>query len=291
MSLYSAAALVAVEFDQIAPPSWPRATPPLALQTERYALSLTQTAAELDAVLRLRFAVFNLEMGEGLAASYQTGRDEDEFDRQCQHLIVRDRQNGAIVGTYRLQTNEMAAAGRGFYSATEFDLTQLPARVLAQSLELGRACIAQQHRHTEVLLLLWRGIAAYLQHTGKQYVFGCCSVTSQDARAAWSLTRQLAQGGHLDKGLFVPPQPGFECELEEDALTVGQGAAAPEAQMPKLLRSYLRFGAKVCGPPAIDREFKTIDFFVLFDVTVLDGRAQQLLFETPASPQARHDED
>ncbi len=280
MSLYSAAALVAVEFDPAAPPLWQIETPPLALQTERYELSLARTAAELDAVLRLRFEVFNLELGEGLAASFLTGRDEDEFDRQCQHLIVRDRRDGKIVGTYRLQTNEMAAAGRGFYAATEFDLTQLPARVLANALELGRACIAQEHRHTEVLLLLWRGIAAYLQHTGKRYLFGCCSLTSQDARAAWALTRQLAQGGHFDVELFVPPQPGFECELDEDGALHGLGATTQEAQMPKLFRSYLRFGAKVCGPPAIDRQFKTMDFFVLFDIEALDGRARQLLFET-----------
>ncbi len=283
MSLYSAAALVAVEFDPLAQPLWQSATPPLALQTERYELSVARTAAELDAVLRLRFAVFNLELGEGLAASFLTGRDEDEFDRQCQHLIVRDRRAGAIVGTYRLQTSEMAAAGNGFYSATEFDLTQLPEQVLANSIESGRACIAQAHRHSEVLLLLWRGIAAYLQYTGKRYLFGCCSLTSQDAREAWSLTRQLAQGGHLDTALFVPPQPGFECALDEDEALTGLGAATPETPMPKLFRSYLRFGAKVCGPPAIDRQFKTIDFFVLFDIEALDGRARQLLFNTSAN--------
>ena len=278
MSLYSAAALVAVEFDQIAPPPWQRAVPSLALQTERYVLSLAQTADELDAVLRLRFAVFNLELGEGLAASYLTGRDEDEFDRQCQHLIVRDRRDGAVVGTYRLQTNEMAAAGKGFYSATEFDLTQLPARVLTQALELGRACIAPAHRHSEVLLLLWRGIAAYLQGAGKRYVFGCCSLTSQDSHEAWSLTRQLAQGGHVDTTLFVPPQSGFECEFDEETSALNENV--PTAQMPKLMRNYLRFGAKVCGPPAIDRQFKTVDFFVLIDVAKLNGRARQLLFET-----------
>lgn len=279
MSLSTAAALVAVEFDHVAPPLWPSETPPLALQTERYELQLVRTTDELDAVLRLRFAVFNLELREGLAASYLTGRDEDEFDRQCQHLLVRDRRDGAVIGTYRLQTNEMAAAGRGFYSATEFDLTQLPAEVLANALELGRACIAPAHRHSEVLLLLWRGIAAYLHRAGKRYVFGCCSLTSQDARDAWSLTRQLTQAGHLEATLLVPPQPGFTCELAEYELAEGQNAGAQAVQLPKLLRSYLRFGAKVCGPPALDRQFKTIDFFVLLDAAALDKQARQLLFE------------
>jgi putative hemolysin len=42
--------------------------------------------------------------------------------------------------------------------------------------------------------------------------------------------------------------------------------------MPKLLRAYLAVGAKICGPPAIDREFKTIDFLTLMDLETLHPR-------------------
>jgi putative hemolysin len=31
-------------------------------------------------------------------------------------------------------------------------------------------------------------------------------------------------------------------------------------------------GAKICGPPAIDREFKTIDFLTLMDLETLPMR-------------------
>jgi putative hemolysin len=37
----------------------------------------------------------------------------------------------------------------------------------------------------------------------------------------------------------------------------------------KLLRAYLVIGAKICGPPAIDREFGTIDFLTLLDLHML----------------------
>jgi putative hemolysin len=33
-----------------------------------------------------------------------------------------------------------------------------------------------------------------------------------------------------------------------------------------LLAAYLALGAGICGPPAIDREFKTIDFLTLVDL-------------------------
>ena len=42
--------------------------------------------------------------------------------------------------------------------------------------------------------------------------------------------------------------------------------------VPQLFATYLRYGALVCGPPAIDREFKTIDYFVLLDTNALDPR-------------------
>ena len=245
---------------------------PLEISEGRYQLRLAQTADELDGVLRLRFEVFNLELGEGLASSLLTGRDEDEFDQTCDHLMVTERASGRVIGTYRLQTGEMAAAGTGFYSAGEFDLSHLPSQVLSDSIELGRACIAVEHRHTQVLLLLWRGIAAYLRRAGKRYLFGCCSLTGQDARAGQAVRQQLLAKGQMHRMFYAPPRPGFECWSQD-----GEGAL-PEVKIPKLFSTYLRVCAKVCGPPAIDRQFGTIDFLVLLDTAALDPFSRRLLF-------------
>ncbi len=246
--------------------------PSIVLRDGRYHLRFARTAADLDAVLKLRFEVFNLELGEGLAASFLTGRDQDQFDPTCHHLMVIDDQSDRVVGTYRMQTGEMAAAN-GFYSSGEFDLSQLPTNVLNNSIELGRACIAREHRQTNVLYLLWKGLAAYVAHQRKRYLFGCCSLTSQDAREGWAVTKLLHEGGHFHPSLFVPPGPGFECTLEDP-----EGSALPQTKIPKLFRTYLRFGAKVCGPPAIDREFSTIDYFVVLDVNDLDALSRRMLF-------------
>jgi putative hemolysin len=232
-----------------------------------------RTTEEVDTVLALRFEIFNLELGEGLASSYETGRDEDGFDSVCRHLIVVERASGRIVGTYRLQTGAIAAAGRGFYSATEFDLSRLPADVLEDAVELGRACVARDHRNTRVLFLLWKGLAAYVAHNRKRYLFGCCSVTSQDPAEGESLRRHLASEGHLHPTFAVAPWPGLECvaDLPDDEL--------PAAHVPKLFAIYLRYGAKVCGRPALDRAFGTIDFFVLFDVEAMDPFSRRAFFE------------
>src|SRR5450432_3177967 len=69
-----------------------------------YATRLACHAEEVRAAQALRFEVFNLELNEGLAQSYESGLDEDPFDAVCDHLLVEHRPSRQIVGTYRLQT-------------------------------------------------------------------------------------------------------------------------------------------------------------------------------------------
>ncbi|HVS13606.1 MAG TPA: GNAT family N-acyltransferase [Thermoanaerobaculia bacterium] len=243
----------------------------------RYRVRFAQNADDVDRILRLRFEVFNLELGEGLDSSFATRRDRDRFDPCCHHLLVEVKDTGAIVGTYRVQTWEMAQQGQGLYSAGEFDLAALPDGVLEQAIETGRACIHRDHRNRQVLFLLWRGLAFYLQSTGKRYFFGCSSLTSQDPLQGVLLYRQLQADGLVRRDLVVPPLPELRCQASLPVLADGQ--EPPTVELPALFRTYLRYGAKVCSPPAIDRDFKTIDFLVLLDVEELSERSRRLFLE------------
>jgi putative hemolysin len=42
--------------------------------------------------------------------------------------------------------------------------------------------------------------------------------------------------------------------------------------VPPLLKGYLRLGAWVCGPPALDADFGVADLFVLLDIAKVDPR-------------------
>jgi len=251
-------------------PPYATAAPRLEIAQGRYVARLATSAAEIDAAQALRFAVFNLELGEGLKRSVLTGRDADEFDATCHHLIVVDRGTDAVVGTYRAQSAEDAARGHGFYTATEFDLSALPPALLGAALELGRACIAREHRNTRVLSLLWRGIAALAQRVHKRFLFGCCSLTSQDPREGRALLDVLAARGALDPSLRVRPRQGYQCWPALEPC-----AAAPHVAVPRLFEMYLAMGARVCGEPALDRAFGTIDYLVLFDLEALDARSRR----------------
>lgn len=57
--------------------------------------------------------------------------------------------------------------------------------------ELGRACIDREHRTSEVLTLLWRGIAEYPCCYGLCCLIGCSSLNSCDLRTVRVMYRQL----------------------------------------------------------------------------------------------------
>jgi putative hemolysin len=247
--------------------------PTRTVEAGHYRVSFARAPEEIDEVQKLRFEVFNLELGEGLEESFETGRDVDPFDAICHHLLVTDLQTDQIVGCYRMQTADMATANAGFYSSSLFDLSRLPETVVSSSMEVGRACVARSHRSKHVLFLLWKGLALYVAHNNVRYLFGCCSLTSQEPTEGWAVMRYLEAGSHLHPELYV--EPTADCRLEAAEPSV---EATEEVELPILFRTYLRYGSRVCGPPAIDREFKTIDFFVVLDVETLSPRTHKIFF-------------
>ena len=230
----------------------------LALKCGPYALRLAENEEDVEAACRLRFLVFNLELGEGLESAYRDGFDRDEFDAVCDHLLVEHTPTGRIVGTYRMQTGPVAASRLGYYSAREFDFA--PYEQLRESLvELGRAAILRNHRSFQVVALLWRGITAYAREKKARHLIGCSSLTSQCQREGSDMFWRL-RDFQVEPGLRTSPLGDYEFPIRPPS------SSADAARPPKLLRAYLSVGARICGRPAIDREFKTIDFLTLLDI-------------------------
>lgn len=247
------------------------------LREGRYLVRFARDKADLERLLRLRFEVFNRELGEGLTESWRTGLDRDRFDPVCHHLMLIEAASDTVVGTYRLQTAEQARAGAGLYCAGEFDLAPL-AQIVARGVELGRACILREHRQGSALFALWRGLAAYQSWAGKRYLFGCCSLTSQDPRAGLALMRWLEREGHVHADLRVAPLASHACVPAGGGEGAAEPTLEPSVELPRLFGTYLRYGARVVSAPALDREFRTIDWLVVFDARALPARLWRLFF-------------
>ena len=238
---------------------------PPAARSAAYQVRLARTEADLRAAQALRFEVFNLELDEGLVQSYDSGLDADPYDAVCEHLIVEDGASGAVVGTYRLQTGLQARHGLGYYSEREFDFTPFEER-RGEILELGRACIHQQHRNFKVLNGLWKGIFAHARERGSRYLLGCSSFTTQDPVQGLAAAEAL-RPHRAGADWWTEPHPRFAC-----VAPAGAPAPTEPPRIPRLLSGYLALGAQICSPPAIDREFRTIDF-----LTVLDARSPTIV--------------
>jgi putative hemolysin len=237
--------------------------------TALFRVGMAQTLEDVIECQRLRYLVFNCELGEGLDTSAKTGLDRDRFDFICDHLMVRDAVTGRLAGTYRMQSGYRAKGNLGYYGEEFFDFSPFE-KLRAEVLELGRACVREEYRHTNVLSMLWKGIARYAQSCGARYLIGCSSLSSQDENEGLALYETLREKYLVAPPLRTNPTEGHQCKSN------GSHVAPPRP--PRLFRAYLDISGRVCGPPAIDRAFKTIDFLTLVDLQVLPDRVRTRFF-------------
>ena len=193
---------------------------------ESYQTKIAATPEELRQVHKLRFEVFNLELDEGLDRSYMEGLDRDEYDPQFKHLIILYKPNNRVIATYRIQNYAMAKAGLGFYSSGIFDLGIFSEVVQKNMLEIGRACIAKDHRKAGVFFLLWKGLAEVLYANRLRYFFGCNSVASQNPQDANGIIRLLKTMASVSPGFLRPCETGLQMPLQKQRNRHHQGEPA-----------------------------------------------------------------
>ncbi|MGZ3771887.1 MAG: GNAT family N-acetyltransferase [Bdellovibrio sp.] len=217
---------------------------------------------ELTEALALRYEVFHKEM-LGKKASH--GIDVDEFDFNCDHLVIKEKRSNQVIGTYRLNCSLFTDE---FYSGKEFVLSKIM-QLPGVKLELGRACIHKNFRRGILISLLWRGIAEYMAACDAKYLFGCATVKTDDPRDAALLTRYFEDEGRILTNLRTRPtlkftMPLLNYFLEEYRAPLQEiQKKHAEDLLPPLCRAYLKAGAFIGGEPAWDQEFQCIDFLTV----------------------------
>lgn len=236
----------------------------------KYEAKIVGDVVEFESVLALRRDVFKNELTGVKHKNLYA--DFDDFDPKCIHLLVTERATRLAVGTYRLNSFRNAGSLGGFYASQEFCLEDLPPEMLERSVEIGRACIVRKHRNSRVLFLLWKLLAAYMESENCRYLFGCCSVFTQDPQIAANVLAKLKADGHVHESMTLRPRP--EVAIIRDGLCGDPSAA----EIPPLVNIYMRIGAKVCGKPAIDPDLKTVDYFVVFDLEEINRKYRKMFF-------------
>lgn len=250
-----------------------------------FQVRLAETPADLDAAQALRYRVFYEEMAAAPTAEMrQKRRDFDDFDAICDHLLVIDREksNGTpgVVGTYRLLRRSVALRHRGFYSEQEFDVSSL-VNYPGEIVELGRSCVDADYRTRGVMQMLWRGLGEYVGEFDIHLMFGCASFPGTEPREM-GIQLSYLHHYHLAPPAFRPRALDHHYVamgiLSPDAFD----AHAAAAELPPLIKGYLRVGGFVGDGAVIDHQFNTTDVCVIVKTDQLTEKYDRRYRRAPA---------
>lgn len=225
-----------------------------AVEQPRFAVSVAANSAEIEEALRLRWQVFVEEQGASPDAVSPVGLETDRFDAHCHHLVVRDLETDMVVGTYRVLMAAQARQLGGFYTEQEFDLCALAAH-RQHIVEIGRSCVHADYRSGVVIAMLWTGLAGLILGTDARFLIGCASISLRDGgREAASIYCKLAGERMSAPDYRMTPRT----PLQLDSMVLDD-----TVKPPPLIKGYLRAGAEIAGPPAVDVAFGTADLPML----------------------------
>ncbi|WP_133407424.1 lysophospholipid acyltransferase family protein [Parashewanella tropica] len=218
--------------------------------------------------------------------------DIDQFDQRYYQLFVWNKVNRDLVGAYRLGLVDKLMAEGGIhslYSASLFKYGEAFIESLGQSIELGRSVVAKKYqRNMHSLLLLWKGIACFVQQNPKYtHLFGPVSISNDYSPVARQLIASVMSVHYYDdeKAKLVAPTTPLQKNgqefwrpsmlsslsklplLSKVLMRLDQGMG-----LPVLLRQYLGMNGKlVCFN--VDPAFNfALDGLIVVDLTSVPAK-------------------
>jgi putative hemolysin len=237
---------------------------------------------------RLREITFR-DTGEGSGNDC----DLDRFDAHYVQLFVWNRIKQEIVGAYRLgPTDEiLATLGKsGLYTSTLFDCKSALLRQISPALELGRSFVRQEYQRSfSPLLLLWKGIGAYIVRNPRyRYLFGPVSISNTYQSISKQLMVRFLKENHCPPELVELAEArnpfrlsriaGWEhsaFKLIRDSDDVSELVSDVEPQprgIPVLLKQYLKMGAKLLAFNVDPAFADCVDGLMVCDLSRTDAR-------------------
>ena len=218
---------------------------------------------ELRLVQKLRFDYLLKDFDPSLP---EEGLDDDGFDEYCDSILVIDKTNGMIAGTYRVATLK-TMQGHEFKCEEEFDIDQLKNDPDGM-VETGRAVVHGDYRNGGVIALLWEGLFAYAKQNNCRYVTGTASLHGTDPSVHHKCLSVLKNKFLEQKFHIRSRKNSYEYYDDEDGTM---------NDIPSLLRTYLLIGARVSENGFIDYDFNSCDVLIVVDMTSVNQRFFQFI--------------
>ena len=247
------------------------------IEVDNFIIKIAEKKSELKKAQALRYSVFYKEKKAIPTIAKKILRlDYDKVDKYAHHLIVIDKNRkdvkNKIVGTYRLVRGDIAYYFGGFYTSSEFDLSNiLNSYNHNQILELGRSCVHPDYRNGTIMNLLWKAIAEYVKLYDIKILLGCASFDGTDVMKYANELSYLRKNFPLPDELTVK---SLDQRIYTDYTEINSNINDFRTffRLPPLIKGYLRIGGKVSHDYFVDNKFNTIDLCVIVNTNNIDER-------------------
>jgi len=188
---------------------------------------------------------------------FENGLDQDLYDLDCEHAVLRDKWSNEIVAYTRLklfQGHELKQS----YSSKEFDISQLSH--LSNIVEIGRTCVHPRYRNGRALSMLWLHlIPTILWKMKAKHLIGCVSIRLEDNKARAYYTHQYIKQLDSHQYIDIKAKKNFEPSYPEYSFP-------QDERIPKLFDVYLKMKARLSKQTFHDESFNCLDYFDFLDV-------------------------
>lgn len=239
----------------------------LALKKGRYAARAARTPEDLLACQGLRQRAFRKTV-EGI--------DADGFDSLCTHVMVEETKGGTLVCCFRVLPLQDGSEIDRCYSAQFYELSALR-DFPGPMVEMGRFCIHPDWRDADILRVAWGALAAYVDQTGVELLFGCSSFQGTEA-ADHADAFAMLKDSHLAPKRWLPRVKApnvfrFAQKLARQTPDLKRAMLG----MPPLLRTYLMMGGWVSDHAVVDRDLNTLHVFTGLEIRAIPPARARLL--------------
>lgn len=232
------------------------------MEENKFIVKFAETEEEKQQLYRVRYDEMIRFFHEANNVKADEEIDYTPYDDKAKAIIVIDPRNNMIVGSYRIMLSSDLGENEKFLCEEEFNLDTLKEskELIA---ELSRAFVKTEYRNSNVLLLIWKYMFNYVLAVGARYIIGDVSFTSTnpiDSKDALSFV--YYNYGVDDSFKITSSQQNCSIKLlEKEEID----RIKCKEQMPTLVKAYMMFGAKFSKEYYIDKDFCSLDIFVLVD--------------------------
>ena len=234
-----------------------------------YLARFAVSSGDLERCQRLRHRCFIEDAGR---VARKDGLESDEFDSQCDHLLIEDGA-GRVVCSFRTLFVASGADLAASYSAQFYDLERLK-KYAQPMLELGRFCVSPDVQDPDVLRIAWGMLAKIVDARSVGLLFGCSSFAGTNA-AAYQEAFALLAASHQAPEAWAPAVKAVDVIPFDNTGAVIRNTSME--QLPPLLKTYLSMGGWVSNHAVVDQKMNTLHVFTGLEIaSIPPARAKAL---------------